>query len=165
MKKEVIKFLYLERIGLLFRHIIYFLLNCSMGGQTETASCVSLHLCSLCPKHPNSLGTLQLANEIMKTFYQEGNISVWQAHLCDTPSAEVLQKKICGHMSYTGFLMSCCYYLKDSLKWGPSQWQDKIALFSVRRDNRNHAVQPSHIMDGESETQLKNLLQGYAASW
>lgn len=46
----------------------------------------------------------------------------------------------------------------------PSLREDKIALFSVRRDNRNHAVQPSHIMDGESETQLRNLHQAYAAS-
>lgn len=57
--------------------------------------------------------------------------------------------------------------------WLPSQGQskmkllpatDKTALFSVRRDNRNHVVLSSHIMDEESETQVKILLQGYAAS-
>lgn len=55
MKREVIKFLYLERIGLLFRHIIYFLLNCSMGKQTDTASYACLCICAVCAKQTPKL--------------------------------------------------------------------------------------------------------------
>lgn len=97
-------------------------------------------------KHPNSLGTTQLDSEIMKTFCQEGNIRFWQAYLCGTPSNKVLKKKIFGHMSSSGFLMSCCYHPKDSLKWGPSPLQGKTALCCVRRDNRDRVVQYPHIM-------------------
>lgn len=112
-----------------------------------------MYLCILLGKkhhhHPNSFGTTQLESEIMKTFYQEGNISFWQAHLCATPSTEVLEKKIFGHISYTGFLMSWSSHPKDSVQWGPSQLQEKIALFRVTRDNRDHVVEPPHIIDKE----------------
>lgn len=55
MKKEVIKFLYLKRIGLLFRFIVYFLLTCSMGGQTDTASYVCLCICAVCAQNTQIL--------------------------------------------------------------------------------------------------------------
>jgi hypothetical protein len=50
MKREVIKLLDIERIGFLFKHIIYFLLKCFMGRQTNITSYVWLCICAVCEK-------------------------------------------------------------------------------------------------------------------
>lgn len=126
--------------------------------------CVSLHLCSLCLKHPNSLGSLQLVNEIMKTFYQEGNISFWRSHLWYPFCWGITEENIWAYILHR-ILNVMLLPSQGQSEMRPFFPQGKIALFSVWRDNRNHGVQPSHIMDGESETQLRNLHQAYAASW
>ena len=88
---------------------------------SDTASYVCICICAVCGRGKTpKLFWDHSESEIMKTFYQEGNISFWQAHLCGSPSTEVLQKKIFGHISYTGLIMPCGYHLKDSLKWSSS---------------------------------------------
>lgn len=148
MKREVIKFLYLERIGL---GISFTFIQRLLRKEDRCSFlCASVHFVGKKHHHhPNSFGTTQLESEIMKTFYQEGNISFWQAHLCATPSTEVLEKKIFGHISYTGFLVSWSSPPKDGVKWGPSPLQEKIALFRVTRDHRDHVVEPLRIIDKE----------------
>lgn len=114
-------------------------------------------------KYPDSLGTTQLQRGMMKTFYEKGNISFWQAHLCGIPSTEVLDKKIYGCISYMEFLTSCFYHPRDSLQWDLSLLQDKSWLFSVEKDFRDHIAQPPHIMDKEYENQVIQL-QGYTTT-
>lgn len=157
MKREVIKFLYLERIGLLFRHIIYFLLNCSMGRQTDTASYACLCICAVCAKQtPKPFGDHSVREWNNENILSRGNIRFWQAHLCGTPSTKVLKKKIFGHTSSSGFLMSCCYHPKDSLKWVPSPLQE-TELCSVRRDNGDRVVQPPHILVEKVRLRLRTF--------